>query len=110
MKATATILLTIATITAAVPNPNADINAGMLSARQGCSYACVCQTNGEGEGPSPDTTTCCTAGTLLNGGSVCLFTLPLMSPLSSAHLERDHTYKARINRGLTLGPLHTDLL
>lgn len=71
MKTTTVILLTIATLAAAAPNPNADINAGMLSARQGCSYACVCQTPGAGEGPSPDTTTCCTGGTLVNKGTVC---------------------------------------
>lgn len=72
MKTTTALFLTIATLAAAAPSPNAETNAGLLSARQGCSYGCVCQTTGEGEGPSPDTARCCTGGTPVNGGVVCL--------------------------------------
>ncbi|KAK3293897.1 uncharacterized protein B0H64DRAFT_442995 [Chaetomium fimeti] len=65
MKATATILLAIATLAAAVPNPNAE-NPGVISARQGCSYGCVCQSNPDG---SADTEQCCTGGTM--EGNTC---------------------------------------
>ncbi|KAH6632780.1 hypothetical protein F5144DRAFT_621471 [Chaetomium tenue] len=71
MKTTTAIFLIITTLATAAPSPNAAANLGLLSTRQGCSYSCVCQTSGEGEGPSPDTTRCCTGGTPVNEGVAC---------------------------------------
>ncbi|KAK4034526.1 hypothetical protein C8A01DRAFT_39007 [Parachaetomium inaequale] len=73
MKLVTALLLTIATLASAAPNPNADANAAILSARQECVYGCGCQSDDPDQGVDPDTATCCASvgGTLGNEGTLC---------------------------------------
>lgn len=77
MKVFTALVLTIATLAAAAPSPNGEVNASTLDTRQnvpGCVYSCLCQLSGEGEPEvDPDTATCCSAvgGNIENDNSVC---------------------------------------
>ena len=85
MKSITAIILTLATLSAAAPNPIANSNPGILSPRQGCSYACLCQADNLDPGPDPDTATCCTGGTLDTGRTVCSYSPA--PPLHPSHHE-----------------------
>ncbi|KAH6637207.1 hypothetical protein F5144DRAFT_547204 [Chaetomium tenue] len=71
MKAVTTILLTLATLAFAAPNPNVDANPALLATRQTCTYNCLCQEDDEGDETDPNTGPCCVAGTLSNDGTIC---------------------------------------
>ncbi|KAK4148796.1 hypothetical protein C8A00DRAFT_38620 [Chaetomidium leptoderma] len=73
MKVITALLLTIANLASAAPNPNGDSNLAILSTRQTCIYSCNCQDDKEGDGPDPDTAPCCASvgGTLENEGTLC---------------------------------------
>lgn len=85
MKVITTILLTLATVAFAAPNPNADANPALLSTRQTCTYNCLCQEDDEGDQTDPSTGPCCVAGTLTNDGTVC-FPFPLSFSLMASLL------------------------
>ncbi len=88
MKVVVALLLTLVTLSTAVPSPN-DINPAILSARQECVYSCGCQVDNDGEGTDPDTAPCCASvgGILGNGDTVRHVVLGLI-PCPAARRKR----------------------
>ncbi|KAK3299572.1 uncharacterized protein B0H64DRAFT_472675 [Chaetomium fimeti] len=68
MKAVATIILTLATLAFAAPNPHADADA--LAARQSCTYSCQC-LDPRGNALVDMNNECCPGGNVREDRTTC---------------------------------------
>ncbi|KAK3299571.1 uncharacterized protein B0H64DRAFT_455625 [Chaetomium fimeti] len=68
MKAVITILLSLATLAFAAPNPHADIDA-LATRQEGCTYVCEC-VDEHGDGVLRSNLDCCQGPTVSEGDTV----------------------------------------